>query len=87
MTEVYRFEIIKTLTSYLPLLRTQQSLLLEHKRGANKDSRTNCQKNPDPVAKDERHTPDFDVVLVVTHVRYSFGCVELDPSDMMMKQR
>lgn len=47
----HRFKIIKTFAGHLPLLRTQQTLLLEHERGADEHPRTDSQNDSNSVMK------------------------------------
>jgi len=47
----HRFKIIKTFAGHLPFLRTQQTLLLEHERGADERPRTDGQNDSNPVMK------------------------------------
>ena len=83
----HRFEIIETLAGHFPLLRAQQTLLLEHKRGADEHPRTNGQNNSNPVQR--KISTSFDVspiVVVVTYGRYSDGCVELELPAMVQRK-
>ena len=75
----HRFEIIETLTGHFPLLRAQQTLLLEHKRGTDEHPGTNGQNNSNPVQrKISTSFPVSPIAVVVTYGRYSDGCVELE---------